>query len=61
MSGVEILSVEQVAVAWDYNWTAFWISLIGFFIGRTFKNFNPRILEIIGGSILIFMAIKVIL
>lgn len=36
-------------------------SLIGFFIGRTFKNFNPRILEIIGGSILIFMAIKVIL
>lgn len=27
MSGVEILSVEQVAIAWDYNWTAFWIFL----------------------------------
>lgn len=27
MAGIEILSVEQVAIAWEYNWIAFWIML----------------------------------
>lgn len=26
MNGVEILSSKQVAIAWEYNWTAFWIA-----------------------------------
>lgn len=36
-------------------------SLIGFYTGRTFKNFNPKCLEILGGAILIALAIKVII
>ena len=33
MNGVEILSTKQVAIAWEYNWTAFWIAFaIIFFI-----------------------------
>ena len=32
MSGVEILAVEQVAIAWDYNWTVFWICFAVTFI-----------------------------
>ena len=31
MNGVEILAVEQVAVAWEYNWGVFWgVSLVVF-------------------------------
>lgn len=26
MTGVDILAIEEVAIAWDYNWTAFWIT-----------------------------------
>ncbi len=36
-------------------------SLTGFFCGRKFKNLNPKFLEIIGGCILILLAIKVII
>lgn len=36
-------------------------SLIGFFSGKTFKQFNPKCLEILGGLILIALAIKVVL
>lgn len=35
-------------------------SLIGFFVGKIFKNFSPKFLEILGGIILIALAIKVI-
>lgn len=34
-------------------------SLIGFYTGRIFKKFNPQLLNIIGGLILIILAIKV--
>lgn len=31
MNGVEILAIEEVAVAWkNFNWTNFWIALIAF-------------------------------
>ena len=37
MNGVEILSLEQVAIAWKYNWNAFWIAFgIIFFIAVLF-------------------------
>lgn len=36
-------------------------SLVGFYTGKTFKQFNPKYLEILGGLILIALAIKVIL
>lgn len=36
-------------------------SLIGFQCGRVFTNFKPKYLEIIGGAILILLAIKVVL
>ena len=36
-------------------------SIIGFFTGKFFSRLNPKILEIIGGLILITLAIKVII
>ncbi len=36
-------------------------SIIGFFTGRFFSRLNPKILEILGGLILITLAIKVII
>lgn len=36
-------------------------SLIGFYSGRFFNHFNPKYLEILGGCILIALAIKVII
>lgn len=35
-------------------------SLAGFSIGRSFKHFNPKFLEVLGGIILIALALKVI-
>lgn len=35
MNGVDILAVEQVAVAWEYNWGAFWgvsLAVFGLFL-----------------------------
>ena len=52
MNGVEILAVEQVPVAWKYNWGAFWGEFLLIFvlmlIGGLITVANKRDLRVLG-------------
>lgn len=63
MNGIEILSSEQVAVAWQYNWTAFWtvftlIWLFSLAVGFVFSLYTKYWSDLIDSAIIgIFAAV----
>lgn len=58
MTGVEILAMEEVVTASQFNWTAFWITVLGFAVfgtavgicGSWYDRWYGAILGIITGA-----------
>ena len=61
MSGVEVLAIEEVAVEFTFNWTAFVIVLslvfsifvlTGFFISKSTDDWKQLLIGVIVGTVL---------